>query len=171
MKSLFKKSLVVLSIFITNSLSAQYQYEEYLYDCVTKELISRDFDVARGLILFKKQLDSLGHLNDSISIFKLYRDQTNSLMPLRIKSYVRDIDVRYNSFNTQIAACYAKPHEYKDESKYHKVKSRIERLSSPQLPGEIWKVMHTILEEKDYEHYFYRMIALVMIHSFSIDTK
>ena len=171
MKFLFEKSLVVLSIFITNSLSAQYQYEEYLYDCVTEKLLAEDFDVVKGLDDFEKQLYALDHLNESASIFELYRDQINSLMPLRINSYVRDIDVRYNNFNAQIAACYAKPHQYKIESKYHKVKSRIESLSSPQLPGEIWEEMHTVLEEKDYEHYFYRMIALIMIHSFSIDTK
>jgi len=171
MKSLFKKSLIILSIFISNSLSAQYQYEEYIYDCVTKELLSRNFEVTKGLELFEKQLDSLGHLNKSTSIFKLYRDQTNSLMPLRISSYVRDIDVRYNDFNTQIAACYSKPHQYKKGLKYHKVKSRIEKLAPPHLPGSIWEEMHTVLEEKDYEHYFYRMIALVMLHSFSIDTN
>lgn len=167
---------VKLILSITFSLSlllesfCQYEYEDELYKCIKSELATKGRDLEKGLDLFEKQLIEIGYLSEATSLYDAFRIQSHcSSPPLIIKKYIDEIDVRVNRYFEIRTYCYEQDNKYKKESKYAKMLKKMESRTDEMYADDIWKLIHTVLEEKDYQHPFYRMKALVTLHSWSID--
>lgn len=164
----------ILSILLTLSLNylsyAQLAYETDLYNCIKDNLRENGYDLEEGLQLFEAQLKEIGYLSDSTNLYLLFKKQAKCESPLMIKNYVKDIDVRENSFFEVRNSCYSKMELIKKSSKYYKV---MEKLNSKndgiKNPWTLWETIHAFIDENDYRHPFYRMTALVALHSWSLD--
>lgn len=148
---------------------SQYQFESELYDCIKLELNKNGFDLDKGLQSFEKQLYEIGYLSDTISIYDALKIQAHCDLPLPIKGYVKEIDVRTNEFLKIRTACFSRESAEKRSSKYFKLVSFLES-SKPEINARsVWSAIVSVLDRRDFQHPFYRMVALVTLHSWSLD--
>ncbi|WKK87508.1 hypothetical protein QYS48_12795 [Marivirga arenosa] len=141
-----------------------------MYNCIKDNLTENGYDIEEGMQLFEKQLKEIGYLSDSTNLYLLFKKQAKCESPLMINNYVADMDVRVNNFFEVRNSCYSKKELIKKSSKYLKV---IQKLKSNRdgikNPWTLWETIHSVIDEDDYSHPFYRMNALVTLHSWSLD--
>lgn len=127
-------------------------------------------DLEKGLKLFEDQLIQIGYLSDSTDLYLLFKKQAKCESPLMIKNYIADIDVRINNFFEVQNSCYSKKELIKKSSKYFKVNEKLKSKNGGiKNPWTLWETIHSVIDEDDYSHPFYRMNALVTLHSWSLD--
>lgn len=140
-----------------------------MYECIKDKLREKGHNLEEGLNLFEAQLKEIGYLSDSNSLYLLFKKQAKCESPLMIKNYIDDIDVRINHFFEVQNSCYIDSNSEKENSKYFKVIEKLKAAGQVKNPWKLWETIHSEIDEQDYDHPFYRMNALVTLHSWSLD--
>lgn len=169
----WKVKCILSLFFLLRCLSGtcQCDYETELYTCIKDKFKDNGHDIELGLDSFETQLIELGHLSDSLNLPSLLEKEARSGMPLIIKSYIPSVDIRTNSYKTILNTCFDKKNHCKLGSKYFKLAIH---LSSTETDGRPWSILeatHSIINESDYAHPFYRMSALITLHAWSLESS